>query len=327
GRVDLGIRSGDERGRGSGFHRERGHSVDHLLFQLEQFGSRFDDNAREAKILVRYVVVFESFQLQASHIGAGEDFADGGIDFIEILGEDETLHQTDVGTVLGVQRKALRKDLPQTIVGGGRVLDHRGIRLQQDVDGRDRVWLGIGGARIPSGQGDGTGHHSYEQEVSEVFGSYFHGWFLALLIDWWVDGWLFLEGEDLLPVVLHADRCPALLLRLVIKSLWESADLRVRQTLRRAIGIFALCVVVKHQHAKSRTTAGLGVFEHLLVAGGVAKCRVRAAADHQVDAFGFATVVVVEQQLGVLGQERFAILVMPYVVPPMVPTTCSGGIP
>src|SRR5438067_12585812 len=29
-----------------------------------------------------------------------------------------------------------------------------------------------------------------------------------------------------------------------------------------------------------------------------------------MDAFGFATVVVVEQQLGVLGQERFAILVI-----------------
>src|SRR5205814_10618801 len=121
-------------------------------------------------ILVRYVVVYESFQLQASHIGAGEDFADAGIDLIEILGEDETLHRTDVGTVLGVQRKALRKDLAQTIVGGGRVLDHRGIRLQQDVDSGDRVWLGIGGEGISSGQGDGTGHRSFKQEVSEVFG-------------------------------------------------------------------------------------------------------------------------------------------------------------
>src|SRR6184192_2630269 len=134
--------------------------------------------------------------------------------------------------------------------------------------------------------------------------------FVGLLVAWWVDGWLFLEGEYLLPVVLHADHCPAVLLRLVIESLWESADLRVRQTLRRAIGIFALCVVVQDEHRESRAVAGLGVFQHLLVAGGVAKCRVRAAADHQVDAFGFATVVVVEQQLGVLGQERFALLVI-----------------
>src|SRR5438132_12871987 len=130
----------------------------------------FDYNARDAMVLVRYVIVFESFQLQAGHIGAGEDFADGGIDFIQILGEDETLRQGDVRTMGGVKREALRKDLTQTVVGGGRVLDHRGIRLQQDVDGRDRVWLGIGGEGISSGQGDSTGHRSYEQEVSEVFG-------------------------------------------------------------------------------------------------------------------------------------------------------------
>jgi hypothetical protein len=117
GREDLGIFGRrDECGRGSGFHRERGHSVNHLLFQLEQFRSRFDDNAREAKVLVRYVVVFESFQLQASQIGAGGDFADGGIDFIQILGEDETLHQGDVGTVGGIERKAFRKTLSRRLL-------------------------------------------------------------------------------------------------------------------------------------------------------------------------------------------------------------------
>jgi len=73
-----------------------------------------------------------------------------------------------VGTVGSVEREALRKDLAQTVVGGGRVLDHRGIRLQQDVDGRDRVWLGIGGEGISSGQGNGKGHRSFK--VSEVFG-------------------------------------------------------------------------------------------------------------------------------------------------------------
>jgi len=45
--------------------------------------------------------------------------------------------------VLGVQREALRKDLTQTVVGGGRVLDHRGIRLQQDVDGGDEASAAI----------------------------------------------------------------------------------------------------------------------------------------------------------------------------------------
>jgi hypothetical protein len=38
------------------------------------------------------------------------------------------------------------------------------------LDGRDRVWLGIGGEGISSGQGDGTGYRSFKQEVSEVFG-------------------------------------------------------------------------------------------------------------------------------------------------------------
>src|SRR5205814_2115846 len=130
-------------------------SVNHLLFQLEQFRSRFDDNAREAKVLVRYVVVFESFQLQASHIGAGEDFADGGIDFIEILGEDETLHQADVGTMGGVEREPLRKDLAQTLVGGGRVLEHRGVRFQKDVDSGDSVRVGFGSRRL-GGLGGGA---------------------------------------------------------------------------------------------------------------------------------------------------------------------------
>ena len=36
----------------------------------------------------------------------------------------------------------------------------------------------------------------------------------------------------------------------------------------------------------------------------------RAAADHQVDAFGFAGVVVVEQQLGFFGEHGFAVLVI-----------------
>src|SRR5437773_5887863 len=90
--------------------------------------------------------------------------------------------------------------------------------------------------------------------------------FVVLLVDWLVGGWLFLEGEYLLPVVLHADHCPAVLLRLVIESLRESADLRVRQTLRRAIGIFALRVVVQDEHREPRPVSGLGVLQHLLVA-------------------------------------------------------------
>src|SRR5437773_8086135 len=93
--------------------------------------------------------------------------------------------------------------------------------------------------------------------------------FVGLLVCWWIGGLTddsFLEGEYLLPVVLHADHCPAVLLRLVIESLRESADLRVRQTLRRAIGIFALRVVVQDEHREPRPVSGLGVLQHLLVA-------------------------------------------------------------
>src|SRR5438874_13816614 len=103
--------------------------------------------------------------------------------------------------------------------------------------------------------------------------------FCGLLVDWWVHGWLFLEGEYLLPVVLHADHCPALLLRLVIESLREGADLRVRQTFRRAVGVLAVRIVVQDEHREPRAVAGLGVLQHLLVAGRIAEGRVRPAPD------------------------------------------------
>src|SRR5262245_47074983 len=59
---------------------------------------------------------------------------------------------------------------------------------------------------------------------------------------------LLLERKHSLPVVLHADHRPAVLLGLVIKRWSESADLAVRQTLRRAIGVFAGGIVMQHQH-------------------------------------------------------------------------------
>src|SRR5262245_39374521 len=50
---------------------------------------------------------------------------------------------------------------------------------------------------------------------------------------------LLLEGEDALPVVLHADDRPAPLLRLVVQSLGEGADLRVGQPQGRPVGVLA----------------------------------------------------------------------------------------
>src|SRR4030095_17062826 len=48
-----------------------------------------------------------------------------------------------------------------------------------------------------------------------------------------------LERKDAFPVVLHADDGPALLLCFVVEGLRESADFRVAQSLRRAVGVFA----------------------------------------------------------------------------------------
>ena len=153
--------------------------IDHLLFQLEQFRAWLNDDAREAQVLVRDVIVFEGFQLQPGHVGAGEDFADGGIHLVEILGEDKSLHQGDVGTVGRVEREALRENFQQAFVGGSRVLHHRRIRLEQDVDGRDVVWLGIGGEGISSGQGDGAGQRSFEQEPTKILHGRVHCRFLS----------------------------------------------------------------------------------------------------------------------------------------------------
>src|SRR5271165_4570094 len=64
------------------------------------------------------------------------------------------------------------------------------------------------------------------------------------------------EREDALPVVLHADDSPAVLLRLVVQRLGEGADLCIGQSHRRAVGILALRIVVQHDHRQPRAVAG-----------------------------------------------------------------------
>ncbi len=136
------IGRGDERGRISGFHRERGHGGNQVRLQLEQFRGRLRDNAREANVLARDVVVFEGLQLHAGHVGAGENLAGGGIDLVEIRRADETLDHRDVRAVRRIQGETFREDLEQAGVVGFGMLEHRGVRLQQDVDGGDRGLLG-----------------------------------------------------------------------------------------------------------------------------------------------------------------------------------------
>jgi hypothetical protein len=66
------------------------------------------------------------------------------------------------------------------------------------------------------------------------------------------------EREDTLPIVFRADYDPAILLRLVIQRLRESTDLGVGKSLRRTVGVFALRIVVQHEHHQPRAVAGPG---------------------------------------------------------------------
>ena len=56
-----------------------------------------------------------------------------------------------------------------------------------------------------------------------------------------------------------------------------------------------LVVVVQHQHGKARAVAGLRVLQHLFVAGQITEGGVGPKPDHEVDAFGFAGIVIVKQ--------------------------------
>ena len=124
-----------------------------------------------------------------------------------------------------------------------------------------------------------------------------------------------LKGKNHLPILLHADDCPAVLLRLVVERLRERADFRVGKPFSGTVRVLPLCVIVQHEQRKPRAVAGLGIFEHLLVAGRVAEGDVRAAADHKMDAFGFAGIVVIEHDLRFLGQERLTVLVIAILGP------------
>src|SRR5262245_26465559 len=121
---------------------------------------------------------------------------------------------------------------------------------------------------------------------------------------------LFLKEENPFPVVLHADNDPALLCRFVVQGLGESADLRVRQPQRRTVRIFSLRIVVKHEHRESFAITGFRVFQHLPVASRVAERGIRPASDHHVDAFGLASIVVVQEKFRVSGKKWPAVLVV-----------------
>jgi len=82
-------------------------------------------------------LVFERRQLHAGETGTREDFFGSGIDLVEVRRTDETLKQCDVRTVRLIQGESIRKDLEQPSVVGLGVTHHRGVRFQQNVDGRN----------------------------------------------------------------------------------------------------------------------------------------------------------------------------------------------
>src|ERR1035437_9857480 len=117
------------------------------------------------------------------------------------------------------------------------MLKHRGVRLQQDVNGRDRSGFG---------------------------------------------------GKDGLPVVLHADNSPVVLLRLIVKRLREGTQFDVWQSLCRTVSVFTRRIVVKNQKLEPSATAALRVLQHRPVADGITDRHERPAADLLVDADGFS---------------------------------------
>ena len=94
---------------------------------------------------------------------------------------------------------------------------------------------------------------------------------------------------------------------LVEQRLGEGADLAVRQARGRAVGVFALLVVVQDQHAQPLAGAGRGPLQHLPVAGRVAERRLRPLAGEQVDVLGLAGEVVVQLQLRLADQLGLAL--------------------
>src|SRR5262249_35210151 len=86
-----------------------------------------------------------------------------------------------------------------------------------------------------------------------------------------------LKGEDAVPIVLHANHYPTLVLRLVMERLGERTDLGVWQSLCRAVGVLALGIIMQHEHREPRTITGTCVLQHLSVARRVAERSARTA--------------------------------------------------
>jgi hypothetical protein len=132
--------AGESRG-GPGPLRVRRDGHDEFVLQPMQAFGRLDDDARDAERRRRQIVVLDRLQRPGCRLFLGENRARRRIDLVERSGADELLKHRDMRMVVLVERKALRVDAEQAGVRGRGVLDHRVVRLKDDVDRRDRLFL------------------------------------------------------------------------------------------------------------------------------------------------------------------------------------------
>src|SRR6266699_3114813 len=93
--------------------------------------------ARKSDRRIGDVVVFERLQFPTRRVLTGQSLVGRGVDLVEVSRADELLQQRDMRVMRGVQSKALRISLEQAGIVGFGMLDHRRVRLQRNVDGRN----------------------------------------------------------------------------------------------------------------------------------------------------------------------------------------------
>src|SRR5262245_6455741 len=106
---------------------------------------------------------------------------------------------------------------------------------------------------------------------------------------------------DNLPVVLHANDCPAVLERFV------PADVELLHLVLAVVSVLARAIVMVHEEREARARAGHGPLQHLQLAVRFAEGSDRPPADAALDADRFALLVVHQVDLGLFDEHRFAV--------------------
>lgn len=154
---DIGsLGAGDERAGGACGHLVGLDGIGQLLLKPEQFWRGpyqyvADTDGYVSHFCIADVVVLERRELEAGWIRGGDHLVSGCEDFGEVGGFDEALQHGDVRRVHAAQGEALGKMLEKCGIGCRGVLNHCGIRVEQDIDGCDVAlsrgsrWLGGSG--------------------------------------------------------------------------------------------------------------------------------------------------------------------------------------